>query len=288
MARKFLEMAEDSRGIGGEDVARKAADGLIGFQKFGMVVCDGIFVHGHDAVIAAGERAGPSIVRPEFFVVLENLARQREQGVESFALREAGGFEHLHAGLFDGEDESGGECARCVIEGFLFGSDVHRDTAEGTGDGARNANGGGVAFDGKDFSFERRDADAIEGLQRVHGSGERAARAHRLQGASVARATGVQNDFSAELMSADASEFGGNFGDGVIGYAYKNDFSGESVVRDAREWLTGSDEFCGFACRSLGMRGDDKNAPAAFMQEAAQSASHAPGTENGQGLQHPC
>src|SRR5258707_1220563 len=44
MARKSFETPEDIRGIGGENVAGKAADGLIGFQKFGMGTSDGFFV----------------------------------------------------------------------------------------------------------------------------------------------------------------------------------------------------------------------------------------------------
>jgi hypothetical protein len=88
MPWKLFEMAENSGGIGGEDVAGKVADGLIGFQKFGVVVSDGFFVRGDDSVIAAGKRAGPGLVRAQFFVMLEDLARQGKQSVERFALRE--------------------------------------------------------------------------------------------------------------------------------------------------------------------------------------------------------
>jgi len=75
MAWKRFKTSEDGCRIGGENVAGKAADGDVGFQKFGMVVSDGFFVRRHDAVIAAGERAGPGLVRAELFVVFENLAR---------------------------------------------------------------------------------------------------------------------------------------------------------------------------------------------------------------------
>jgi len=48
------------------------------------------------------------------------------------------------------------------------------------------------------------------------------------------------------------------------------------------------DEFGRFASGGFRMCGDNENTPAAFVQEAAQRASHAAGTENGQGLRHPC
>src|SRR5579864_4408026 len=79
MAGKLFEMAEDGGGIGGENVAGEAADGDVGFQKFGMVLGDGFFVGGYDAIIAAGERAGPGFVGAKLFVVLENLPRQGER-----------------------------------------------------------------------------------------------------------------------------------------------------------------------------------------------------------------
>src|SRR5258707_14746567 len=104
MARKSFETSEDIRGIGGENVAGKTADGLIGFQKFGMGTSDGFFIRGYDAVIAAGERAGPGLVGAELFVVVEDLARQREQGVKRFALRQARGSEDLYARFFESED----------------------------------------------------------------------------------------------------------------------------------------------------------------------------------------
>jgi hypothetical protein len=122
----------------------------------------------------------------------------------------------------------------------------------------------------------------------MHGSGKRSEGADGLQGAGVARAAGVENNFSAELLPTDASEFGGNFGDSVIGYADQDNFGGQGVVRDAREGATGADEFGRFAGGGFGTRGDDENAPTAFVQEAAQRSSHAAGTENGQGLRHPC
>jgi len=92
MARKLFEMAKGGSGIGGQDVAGETADGDVGFQKFGMVVRDGFFVRGYDAEIAARKRAGPGFVGTKLFVVLQDLAGQREQGVECFALGKAGGF----------------------------------------------------------------------------------------------------------------------------------------------------------------------------------------------------
>jgi hypothetical protein len=74
MPWKRFKAPEDGCRISGEDVAGKAADGDVGFQKFGMVVSDGLFVRGHDTVIAAGERAGPGLAGAELFVVFENLA----------------------------------------------------------------------------------------------------------------------------------------------------------------------------------------------------------------------
>jgi hypothetical protein len=74
VSRKLLELAENSGGICGEDVAGKTADSDVRFQKFGVVVCDGIFVRCHDAVISAGERAGPGFVGSESFVVFKDLA----------------------------------------------------------------------------------------------------------------------------------------------------------------------------------------------------------------------
>lgn len=288
MARKSFETAEDIRGIGGENVAGKAADGLIGFQKFGMRTSDGFFVRGNDAVIATGERAGPGFVGAELFVVVENLARQREQGPEGFALGKAGGFEHLYARFFESKHQAGGKSTGCVVERFFFGGDVDGYTAEGTRDGASNADGGYVAFDCKDFSFERWDADTVEGLERVHRSGERSIGAHRFHGGGVTGAAGMENDFSAELLSADAGKLGGRFGNLVIGDAYQDGFGGESVVGDSGEGTPGVDKFGGFAGSSFGIRRDGENVPAAFVQEAAQRASYASGTENGQGLRHPC
>ncbi len=98
----------------------------------------------------------------------------------------------------------------------------------------------------------------------------------------------MENDFSAELLAADAGKFGGDFWDGVIGDAYQDGSGGESVVGDSREWLTGADELGGLAGRGIRVRGDNKNAPAAFMQQAAQRAPYAASTENGEGLRHPC
>ena len=284
MARKRFETPEDSGGIGGEDVAGKAADGDVGFQEFGVVVSDGFFVRGYNAIIAAGERAGPGFVRSELFVVIEDLARQGEQSLEGFTLRQAGGFEHLHARLFESEDQSGGERSRRVVERFFLGGDVHGDAAEGTRDGAGNTDGGGVAFDRKDFPLERWNADAVEGLHRVHGSGERSDGAHWFQGGRVTSSAGVENDFPAELLSADAGELCGNFRNFVIGDTYEDRSGGEGVVGDAGDRLTGSDEFGGFAGGGFGLSGDDENAPSAFVQEAAQRAPHAASTENGQAL----
>ena len=288
MARKFFEMAEDGGGIGCEDVAGKSADSDVGFQKFGMVVRDGFLIGCHDAVIAAGERAGPGFTGAELFVMLENLTRQREQGMKRFAMREAGSSEHLDARFFESEDEAGGEGARCMVERFLFGSDVYRDASKCARDGASHADGGGVAFDGEDLAFERRSADTIESLQRVHGCGESAERPHSLQSAGVAGAAGVENDFAAELLAADASELSGNFADSVVGDTQQDYFGGESMMSDARERPAGANKFGGFAGGGFGTRGDNEYTPAAFVQQAPERASYAPGTENGQGLQHPC
>src|SRR5258708_21757109 len=178
MARKSFEAAEDIRGIGGENVAGKAADGLIGFQKFGMGTSDGFFVRGNDAVIATGERAGPGLVGAELFVVVENLARQREQGVERFALGKAGGLEHLYARFFESKHQAGGKSTGCVVERFFFGGDVDGYAAEGARDGASNAGRGHVAFGCKDFSFERWEPEPVAGLERVPWSGGRSTPAH--------------------------------------------------------------------------------------------------------------
>ena len=180
-------------------------------------------------------------------------------------MREAGGLEHLHARFFESENEAGGECSRGVVKRFFFGGDVHGDAAEGTRDEASNADGGGVTLDGEDFSFERRNGDTVEGLHRVHRSRERTEGTNGLQDAGVARAACVQNDFPAELLSADAGEFGGNFGYVVIGYADQNSSGGQDAVGDARDRLTGADEFGRFAGGGFGTRGDDENVPATFV-----------------------
>src|SRR5260370_6253885 len=154
MARKSFETSEDIRGIGGENVAGKAADGLIGFQKFGMGTSDGFFVRGNDAVIATGERAGPGFVGAELFVVVENLARQREQGVEGFALGKAGGFEHLYARFFESKHQAGGKSTGCVVERFFFGGGVDGYAAEGGRECAGNGERGGRAVGWRGFFFD--------------------------------------------------------------------------------------------------------------------------------------
>jgi len=208
--------------------------------------------------------------------------------VHGFALREAGGSEHLHARFFESENQAGGEGTRGVVERFFFGGDVHGDAAEGSRDRAGNSDRGGVALDRKDFAFKRRNADTIKGLHRVYGTGEGSKHAHGFQGASVTRAAGVQNDFPAELLCADAGELLGNLGDSVIGDAHQDGFGREDVMRDSRDGLTSADEFRGLARGEFGVCGDDESAPAAFVQQAAQRATHAASTENGQALWHPC
>src|SRR5260221_9965330 len=133
-----------------------------------MVLGDGFFVGGHDAVIAARQRAGPGFVRTKFFVVLKNLTRQREQGMQRFALRQAGSPEHSYPRFFQSKNQPGSERPRRVVERFFLGGNVYGDSAERSRDGTRDADGGGVTFDGEDFAFKRRNADTVESLHRVH------------------------------------------------------------------------------------------------------------------------
>ena len=132
----------------------------------------------------------------------------------------------MHPRFFESQNEAGGESTGRVVERFFIGGDVYRDATEGTRDGARDADGRGIAFNGKNLSFERRNADAIEGLHRVHRSGKRTEGTNGLQDAGVTGTAGVENDFSTELLSTDAGELGGNFGDGVIGYAHQDSSGG--------------------------------------------------------------
>src|SRR5260221_1643811 len=120
-----------------------------------MVLGDGFFVGGHDPVIAARQRPGPGFVRTKLFVVLKNLTRQREQGMKRFTLRQAGSTEHSYTRFFQSKNQPGSERPRRVVERLFFGGNVYGDSAERSRDGTRDSDGGGVAFDGKEFSFSR-------------------------------------------------------------------------------------------------------------------------------------
>src|SRR5258708_33942955 len=96
-----------------------------------MVLGDGFFVGGYDAVIAARQRAGPGFVRAKLFVVLKNLTRQREQGMQRFALRQAGSPEHSYPRFFQSKNQPGSEGPRCVVERLFLGGKVLRGAPEG-------------------------------------------------------------------------------------------------------------------------------------------------------------
>jgi hypothetical protein len=122
----------------------------------------------------------------------------------------------------------------------------------------------------------------------MHGRGESAQLANRLQGAGIAGTAGVQHDFTAQLLPSNSSKFGGNFGDRVVGDAQQNSSGGQSMMTYAREGAAGADKFRGFAGGGVGARGDNQDTPPAFVQQPPKRSSHAPGSENGQGLRHPC
>src|SRR5215468_3725253 len=63
MPGKRFESFENLGGMCGEHVRGKAAHGLISFQKFRMACGDGFFMRPHNAIVAAGKRAGPGFVR---------------------------------------------------------------------------------------------------------------------------------------------------------------------------------------------------------------------------------
>ena len=181
MPWKRIEILKNRGWLCGQHMRGETACGLVSFQKFGMEVGDGLFVRGDDAIISARERAGPCFVWAKLFVVVEHLPGKGEQRAHGFAAGEAGILEDLDSGFFEREEKARGKGAGCVIGNFIFLQNIYGNAAKRAGDGTRGANRGGIAFNTEDFPFQGRDAEAVEGLQRVHGRSERAARADGLQ-----------------------------------------------------------------------------------------------------------
>jgi len=99
---------------------------------------------------------------------------------------------------------SGGECGSGVIQSFAPAGNLNGQTAKSAHDLPRQANRRGVAFDRKNFAFERRDGNSAEGLQRVHRADGRTVVPDSLKRAGIQSAAGVQDDFAAQFFRADA------------------------------------------------------------------------------------
>ena len=235
MPWKRIEILKNRGWLCCQHMRGETACDLVSLQKFGMEASDGLFVRGNDAIIAARERAGPGLVWAKLFVMVEHLARQREQRAHGFAAGKSGVLEDLDSGFFEREEQARGKRSSSVIGDFIFLQNIYGNATERAGDGTRHANRGGIAFNTEDFSFQRRDAEAVEGLQRVHGGSECATGAHGLQGGGAARPAGVQDDFVAQELAADASKLRGGFWNGVIGNGDQNYFRGEGLMRDVRQ-----------------------------------------------------
>src|ERR1700686_538220 len=102
-----------------------------------------------------------------------------------------------------------GECGSGVIQSLAAARNLHGQSTKSSYDLPRQANGYRVAFDGKNFAFERRDTDSAEGLQRVYGADGRAPVPHSFKRAGVQSAAGEQYHLAAQFFRANSRQLSG-------------------------------------------------------------------------------
>src|SRR3984893_2702423 len=109
-----------------------------------------------------------------------------------------------------------------VIKNLAAASNLNGQPAKCAHDLPRQTNGCRVAFDGKNFAFERRDRDSAKGLQRMHGTNGRAVVVDSFKRAGVQSAASVQHDFAAQFLRANSSQLFSNFYDRIIRSGYQD------------------------------------------------------------------
>ena len=176
-------MGKNSRG--------KPANRSVRIQKFWRKFAQHTLVGRHHPVIAPRQRPGPRLMRPQLLVMIQDLARQRKQRAQRFTARQPGVLQNLHAGLFQRKHQSRSECSGRVVRHLVFPPDAYRHAAQRPRNRARHAHRCRIAFYPKHLSFQRRNAQPVKRLQRMHGANRGSAFPNRLQPAGIARPAGV-------------------------------------------------------------------------------------------------
>lgn len=112
-------------------------------------------------------------------------------------------------------------------------------------------------------------------------AGDGSAFRERSEDGIVESAAGMEDNLAAPLVPADACEFRGNFRNYVVGSGNEHDVRVKDAAGDARERETASDGSNRGASGGVGTRNNGANFPVRATQAAAENASQAAGSYDG-------
>lgn len=173
-----------------------------------------------------------------------------------------------------------------MVERLGARGDLDGHAAECANELTGEANSGGIAFDGEDFSVEARNGDAAEGLEWVHGADGGTTIAKIIEDVGTESAAGVQDDLTAEFFGADAFEFPGDTGDGIIGSRDEDEARGQNVARERCTGFSGADKAGGFTRGRFIAGYHCANFPTQFVQTPSECAADASRTDDRQSATH--
>src|ERR1700730_16636779 len=179
-----------------------------------------------------------------------------------------------------------GKCGSGVIQSLAAARNLNGKAAKSTDDWPGQTNGCGIAFDGENFAFERRDRDSAEGLQRVHGADGRAPIPDSFKRAGIQRAAGVQHYFTAQFFRAYSRQLCGDFYDRIVGSGYQDQARGQNFTRERRACFSGADEAHRLARGGFTSCYDRADFPIQFMQTPSKGTTDAPCAYDRQSTTH--
>jgi len=137
-----------------------------------------------------------------------------------------------------------------------------------------------IALNRKDFSIEGRNPHPAERLQGMHRSDRRAALPERIENIRAQRPAGVQNDFTAQFLSADACQILGYLGHTAVGRSNQDNLCSDYLTRQESMRVTGSDGSYDFARGRLAARHYRADLPSQLTQATSQRAAYATCTDD--------
>jgi hypothetical protein len=187
--------------------------------------------------------------------------KERTNGIAPFDTKR----HHGGGGSFDDSKHLSRSHGRSgVIDDFARGRQVEYVSAQGANHLTGEPESTRIAFDGENAAFQRRHADAGKCLERMHRTDGSTARAQRLKGLGIKRATCMQNSFSFPVFRKELSQAFRDLRNGGIRRGDQNIFWREGLPRNSGKSMSLSNESNGAARARSGACNDAKDFPARF------------------------